>query len=77
MGRKWRYVIWVYVAGAVVTVVLCVLNAYGNGGFQRHHGVMDLLTIAAIYLAAAILWPVLIAWAILLYFGLAPDTITI
>ena len=76
MGRKWRFICWIYAGVAVVTLALFVWDAYRNGGFQRHHEVKDLVTIAAIYSAAAVLWPVLIVWVILIYFELVTDTIT-
>jgi hypothetical protein len=76
MGRNWRYVLWVYVAGAVATLALLIQNAYGNGGFERHHNGADIVIIAATYLAAAALWPLMIVWIILIYFGLVSDTIT-
>jgi hypothetical protein len=76
MGRKWRYVLWVYVAGALLTAALYLQGAYENGGFQRHHSMIDLLVLAALYLATAILWPVLIVVGILQYFGVLPHPIT-
>ena len=55
MDREWRYVVCIYVAGALITEVTLVLDAYGNGGFQRQHSVSDLIVIAAVYLATAAL----------------------
>ena len=77
MSRKWRYVLWAYGAGALITLTLFVHNAYMNGGFQRHHDAMDLLVLAALYSVTAMLWPVLIVIGVLQYFGLLTQPITL
>jgi cation transporter-like permease len=77
MGRRWRYVFLVYAIGAFVMLALCIQSSYASGGFQRHHSLIELLTIAALLLATTLLWPVVIIWVILIYFGLVPDTITL
>jgi hypothetical protein len=59
MGRNWRYVLYIYLAGALIMEAMLVLDAYGNGGFQRQHSLVDLIIIAALYLASAALWPLL------------------
>jgi hypothetical protein len=75
MGRKWRYVLWVYVAGALLTAAVMIQNAHANGGFQRKHSVFDLLVLTALYAATSILWPVLVVVVILQYFGILPHPI--
>jgi hypothetical protein len=77
MSRKWRYILWVYGAGALITLTLFVHSAYMSGGFQRPHAVVELLFIAALYLVTAMLWPVLIVIGILQYFGVLPQPITL
>jgi ABC-type multidrug transport system permease subunit len=54
---------------------MLVLDAYGNGGFQRQHSLVDLIIIAALYLASAALWPLLVVLLILVYFGVLPGGI--
>lgn len=70
MGKKRRYVLYIHMAGALITEAALVLNAYENGGFQRAHAVSDLILLGAIYLMAAALWPLLIATLIFQYFAL-------
>jgi hypothetical protein len=72
MGRKWRYVFYIYATGALITEASLVLNAYESGGFQRAHTVSDLILLGAIYLTTAALWPLLIATLTLQYFGVLP-----
>jgi hypothetical protein len=75
MGRKRRYVVYIYAVGALVVEACLVLDAYGNGGFQRQHSVIGLIIIAALYLATAALWPLLIVILALIYFGVLPGGI--
>ena len=72
MGRKWRYIIYIYITGALIMEAALVLNAYGSGGFERAHTVSDLIVLTGIYLTAAALWPLLIATLTLQYFGILP-----
>src|ERR1700681_3971687 len=69
MGKKWRYILYIYAAGALIMEATLILDAYGNGGFQRQHSVTDLIVLAALYLAVAALWPLLIVILTLVYFG--------
>jgi len=75
MGRNWRYVLYIYLAGALIMEAMLVLDAYGNGGFQRQHSLVDLIIIAALYLASAALWPLPVVLLILVYFGVLPGGI--
>jgi hypothetical protein len=72
MGRKLRYVSYIYMTGALVMEATLVLSAYENGGFQRAHTLSDLILLAAIYLTAAALWPLLVVTLTLQYFGILP-----
>ena len=72
MGKKWRYILYIYAAGALIMEATLILDAYGNGGFQRQHSVTDLIVLAALYLAVAALWPLLIVILTLVYFGVLP-----
>jgi hypothetical protein len=56
---------------------MLVQNAYSNGGFQRHHSMVDLLVLAVLYSTTALLWPVLFVVVALQYFGVLPATITL
>ena len=67
--------LWVYVAGALLTAAVMIQNAYANGGFQRKHSVFDLLVLTALYAATSVLWPVLVVVVILQYFGILPHPI--
>ncbi len=75
MSKKWRYVLYIYLAGALVMEATLILNAYGNGGFQRQHSVRDLMILTALYLTTAALWPLLIVILALVYFGVLPGGI--
>jgi hypothetical protein len=77
MGRKWRYLLWFYLTGALLTAAMLFLTAYSNGGFQRHHSIVDLLVLAALYSATALLWPVLFIVLALQYFGVLPAMVTL
>jgi hypothetical protein len=74
MGWKWRCVFYIYVTGGLITEATLVLNAYESGGFQRAHTISDVILLAAIYLTAAALWPLLIASLTFQYFGVLPRT---
>jgi len=58
-------------------MILFLYGSYASGGFQRHHEPLDLMVLAAFYLAAAMLWPALIVTGALQYFGLLPQPITL
>jgi hypothetical protein len=51
MSRKWRYLLYVYAAGALAMEVTLILQAYENGGFQRQHGIIGWIVTAALHLA--------------------------
>jgi hypothetical protein len=72
MGRRWRYVLWVYIAGSLLTTAMMLQQAYASGGFQRDHSTADLLGLAALHLATATLWPVLVVVGVLQYLGILP-----
>jgi len=72
MGRKRRYVFYIYMTGALITEAALVLNAYESGGFQRAHTISDLILLGAFYLTAGALWPLLIATLTFQYFGVLP-----
>ncbi len=72
MKRKWRYIVYTYMTGALATEIALVLNAYGNGGFQSAHTVSDLIVLTGIYLTTSALWPVLVSLLTLQYFGILP-----
>jgi hypothetical protein len=76
MSKKWRYALWVYLAGALLMEAVLLLEAYRNGGFEREHSVRDLLEIGILHLAAAALWPVLIVVEIFQYFRILHLPIT-
>ena len=76
MSRSWRITLWVYLAVAAVFELMALWSAYGGGGFERHHTLVDLAVIAAIHLAAALLWPVVLVVQALQYFGFLPYPIT-
>jgi hypothetical protein len=76
MSKKWRYALWVYLAGALLTETTLFLEAYRNGGFQREHSISDLLVLAIFYLTSAAFWPVLLVVGILQYFGILHQPIT-
>ena len=76
MSRKWRYLPWIYLVGALVVDVLLMLQAYASGAFQSSHDAAGLLVPAALYLLAATLWPLLIVVGALQYVGLFPHPIT-
>jgi hypothetical protein len=48
------------------------INAYESGGFQPARTIGDLISLGAIYLTAAALWPLLIATLTFQYFGVLP-----
>jgi hypothetical protein len=75
MGKKRRYILYVYAAGALITEALLVLDAYGNGGFQRQHSVSQLMIIAAFHLAFDALWPLIVVILTLVYLGVLPGGI--
>jgi hypothetical protein len=77
MGRKLHFVMWAYLACALLTEAMLVQDAYASGGFQRSHSIHDLLVLVAVYLATAILWPVLFAIVALQYFGVLPAILTL
>jgi hypothetical protein len=72
MSKKWQYVLYIYAAGALIMEATLILDAYGNGGFQRRHSVRDLMILTALYLTTAALWPLLIVILALVYFGALP-----
>jgi predicted methyltransferase len=72
MRRKWRYVGFIHLIGALATEIILNYGAYENGGFQREHTARDLTVITAIYLGTAALWPALIVVLALMYFGALP-----
>jgi hypothetical protein len=45
--------------------------------FNASHSIIGLLILAALYLATAAVWPVLIVVGILQYFGMLPHPITL
>ena len=77
MGRKWRYLLWFYLTGALLMAVMLVQTAYSSGGFQRQHSMVELLVLAGLYSAATLLWPVLFVVVTLQYFGVLPAMMTL
>lgn len=77
MGRKWHWVLWIYVAGFLLMQAHNLYAAYASGGFQREHGTRDLLVLAAIYLGFGALWPVVLVVTILQGLGLFRGPITL
>jgi hypothetical protein len=75
MSRKWRYVLYVYAAGAIVMEANLVLQAYDNGGFQRQHSIVGWIITLAFHLAFDALWPLLAVVLALVYFGVLPSGI--
>jgi hypothetical protein len=51
-------------------------SAHDSGGFQRHHTLGELAILGGGYLAAALLWPVLIVVGLLQYLRFLPHPIT-
>jgi hypothetical protein len=76
MSKKWRLLFWWYGAGAFLTVVALVYNAYGSGGFQRNHTSLELLFLGVLYLATSVFWPAIVVLVILRYFGVLPQSLT-
>jgi hypothetical protein len=74
MSRKWRYVNYIYLIGALATEATMMVGAYQNGAFQREHAPRDLAIVALMHLAVAALWPVLIGTLALMYLGILPPT---
>lgn len=75
MNRKWRYVLYVYVAGALVMEAGQIRHAYENGGFQRQHSIFGWIITATAHLTFDALWPLLVVILILVYFGVLPGGI--
>jgi hypothetical protein len=67
MGRKWRYVLFIYAAGALVMEATLILQAYENGGFQRQHSIIGWIITAAVHLAFDALWSLLAVISALVY----------
>jgi hypothetical protein len=75
MSRTWRYVVYVYAAGALVMEIDQILQAHESGGFQRRHSIVAWIITAALHLAFDALWPFLVVILILVYFGVLPGGI--
>ena len=71
VSRKGRYP-FIYVTGALVMEASQILQAYANAGFQRQHGIVDWLFIAALNPAFDALWPLFVVILALVYFGVLP-----
>ncbi|MGB6236486.1 MAG: hypothetical protein WBG16_03985 [Bradyrhizobium sp.] len=75
MKRRTKIILWIYVGGIAICELLLLLSAYDNSGFQRHHTLAELAIIGSVYLAIALLWPIVSAVVIFQYFGLLPHPI--
>jgi ABC-type Na+ efflux pump permease subunit len=76
MKRRTLIILWVYLAGALIFETLLLWDVYNNGGFQRDHTPGYLILVASIYVAMGLLWPIVLALAVLQYFAFLPHPIT-
>jgi hypothetical protein len=68
--------LWIYLIGVAMCESLLLWGAYDNGGFQRHHTLTYLMVLAGFYLAAGLLWPIVLVIGVLQYFGQLPQPVT-
>jgi hypothetical protein len=71
-----RIALWIYLAGVLIFELLLLWSAYDNGGFHRHHTAKDFAVLAVFYIAAPLLWPVVVVLVVLQLTGVLPMTIT-
>jgi hypothetical protein len=58
-----RITFWVYLAGAVLTEVICLRFGYVLGAFMNMHGPVDFVVYLAVNSIIAATWPL---WAIMI-----------
>jgi hypothetical protein len=71
-----RFSLWTYAVGAGVMEGLLLLGAYQSGGFERSHGIWDLVQIGIYHVVIAALWPLVVVMIILQLVGLLPRPIS-
>jgi len=75
LRRRWKAVLAIYLVGFLICELLLLLGAYQNGGFDRPRTLADLAIIGSYYLAAGLLWPVVLIVIVLQLSGLLPQPI--
>jgi len=60
----------VYLAGCVVTGIILIWSAVGNGGLQRQQSLREWLLLVALYVVCAGLWPIVFLVFVLMYLGI-------
>ena len=73
--HRWKAVLATYLIGLLICELLLLLGVYQSGGFDRPHTLAGLAIIGSYYLAAGLLWPVLLIVIILQLSGLLPRPI--